>query len=81
MRIVSYNVHAAVGMDGVRSEQRIAEVLAECEPDVVALQELDCSRKRSDWVDQARCISAWLEMEGHFHPALSGRTKNSGMQS
>jgi endonuclease/exonuclease/phosphatase family metal-dependent hydrolase len=78
MRIVSYNVHAAVGMDGVRSEQRIAEVLAECEPDVVALQELDCSRKRSDWVDQARCISAWLEMEGHFHPAFEWENEKFG---
>ena len=78
MRIVSYNVHAAVGNDGVRSEQRVAEVLAQCAPDVVALQELDCARPRSGGVDQARCIAAWLEMESHFHPAYELRMEKFG---
>ncbi len=78
MRIVSYNVHAAVGIDGMRSEQRVAEVLAECAPDVVALQELDCARRRSKGVDQAACIAAWLEMESHFHPAYEFRTEKFG---
>ncbi len=78
MRIVSYNVHAAFGNDGVRSEQRVAEVLSECAPDVVALQELDCTRRRSGGVDQARCIAAWLEMESLFHPAYEFRMEKFG---
>jgi endonuclease/exonuclease/phosphatase family metal-dependent hydrolase len=38
-RVMTYNVHRCVGMDGRRSPHRIIQVLAEQEPDLVALQE------------------------------------------
>jgi endonuclease/exonuclease/phosphatase family metal-dependent hydrolase len=67
---VTYNVHRCLGVDGVLSPERIAEVLAECNADVIALQELDVGRARSDRVDQAHAIAHALEMGSvHFHPA------------
>lgn len=70
MRIMTYNVHGCRGVDGVLSPARIAAVIAECDPDVVALQELDVGRRRSGGVDQAVAIAHELEMrQVHFHPA------------
>lgn len=70
LRLVSYNVHSCIGMDGTLSPQRIARVIARCEPDVVCLQELDMHRPRSGGIDQAHQIAEALDMDFHFHPAL-----------
>lgn len=40
MRIVTYNIHKARGMDGRTSIKRIGEVLSELEADIIALQEI-----------------------------------------
>jgi endonuclease/exonuclease/phosphatase family metal-dependent hydrolase len=41
MRVVSYNIRKAIGLDRRRKPERILEVLAEIDADVVALQEAD----------------------------------------
>ena len=69
VRILSYNVHACVGMDGQLSPRRIARVIAQSETDIVCLQELDVLRNRSGKVDQAHAIARELEMSHQFHPA------------
>jgi endonuclease/exonuclease/phosphatase family metal-dependent hydrolase len=69
-RLMSYNVHSCLGMDGVYSPERIARVIARHEPDVVCLQELDMSRPRSGNVDQAALIAQEVRMLWHFHAAL-----------
>jgi endonuclease/exonuclease/phosphatase family metal-dependent hydrolase len=70
LRIVSYNVHRCLGVDGSISPRRIADVIAPCEPDIVALQELDVGRARTGGIDQAHAIAEALGMQMHFHPAL-----------
>lgn len=70
LRVVTYNVHSCVGMDGKLSARRIARVIARAQPDVVALQELDVGRARSDHENQVRTIAHYLSMEHHFHPAI-----------
>src|SRR5262245_7840955 len=40
MRIVTYNIHKARGMDGRISIKRIAKVLADLNADIIALQEV-----------------------------------------
>ena len=47
LRVATYNVHGCRGMDRRRSEERIAEVIASLEVDVIGLQELDLNRRRS----------------------------------
>ncbi|MFX5660583.1 hypothetical protein ABTE05_19645, partial [Acinetobacter baumannii] len=39
LTVATYNIHGAIGTDGVFSPQRIAQVLKEINADVVALQE------------------------------------------
>jgi len=71
MRIVTYNVRRCLGLDGVCSPERIAEVVASCGADVIALQELDVRRARSGRVDQAEAIARELgACDLFFHPAL-----------
>jgi len=70
LRIMTYNVHSCIGMDGKLSPERIARVIARCAPDVVALQELDVGRARTEGLDQAHIIAQCLEMDFHFHPAM-----------
>ncbi len=70
LRVVTYNVHSCIGLDGRLSPSRIARVLASLAPDVIALQELDVLRHRSGFVDQAQQIAHALEMELHFHPSF-----------
>ncbi|MBX7249142.1 MAG: endonuclease/exonuclease/phosphatase family protein [Caulobacteraceae bacterium] len=69
-RIMTYNVHRCVGVDRKLDVDRIAAVIAEYEPDVVALQELDVHRARTRGVDQAHAIAEQLEMTFHFNAAM-----------
>lgn len=66
-RILTYNVHGCVGLDGVHDPERIARVIARHDPDVVCLQELDVDRPRSAGIDQAGHIAGLLDMAVHFH--------------
>lgn len=70
LRLLTYNVHSCIGMDGRMSPRRIARVIARCNPDVVCLQELDLHRSRSGNIDQAHRIAEELKMDFHFHPTL-----------
>ena len=38
LRIMSYNVHNCIGLDNVRDYNRIANIIKQAAPDVVALQ-------------------------------------------
>lgn len=70
IRMLTYNVHSCRGTDGRVDPARVAEVIARCKPDIVALQEVDVGRARSGGVDQAQMLAAHLRMGTHFHPAL-----------
>lgn len=70
LRLMTYNVHSCVGIDGKLAAERIARVISRANPDVVALQELDVGRRRTDSVDQAGLIARYLEMDYHFHPHI-----------
>jgi endonuclease/exonuclease/phosphatase family metal-dependent hydrolase len=77
-RIVTYNVHRCVGNDRRLDVGRVAQVLAELEPDIVALQELDVGRKRTGHVDQAHEIARRLDMACHFNAALTVEEERYG---
>ena len=78
LRIMTYNVHSCIGMDGKVSPERIARVIARYTPDIVALQELDVGRLKTNSVDQVHCIARYLEMEFHFHAALQLEEEHYG---
>ena len=71
LRIMTYNVHSCVGMDGKLSPLRIAKVIEQFNPDIVALQELDVGHQRSGRADQAKAIADILKMHHFFFPAIA----------
>lgn len=76
--VATYNVHGCVGMDRHLSETRIAAVIAELSVDVIGLQEIDLSRRRSAGVDQAEIIAGQLGWHRHFHAALRSGDEHYG---
>jgi endonuclease/exonuclease/phosphatase family metal-dependent hydrolase len=65
-------------MDGKLSTSRIARVLAQCDGDIIALQELDVRRSRTGGRDQAHEIARQLEMDFAFFPALAIEEEHFG---
>jgi len=70
LRVLTYNVHSCIGMDGKISPERIARVIARNAPDIVALQEIDVGKERTGSIDQAHIIAKQLQMDFHFHPTV-----------
>lgn len=70
-RLVTYNVHGCAGTDGRVSPRRIARILAEQAPDIVALQEVDLGRRRSRAEDQAAMIAQALGLHVVFCPTIT----------
>jgi endonuclease/exonuclease/phosphatase family metal-dependent hydrolase len=77
-RIMTYNVHRCVGVDGRLDVGRVAAVIAHARPDIVALQELDVCRERTGTVDQAHAIAHRLGMGFHFHAAVQVEEERYG---
>lgn len=75
---MTYNIHSCFGQDRRSDPGRIAEVISECKPDIIALQEVDVSRSRSGGIDQAAMIAHHLQMTSHFYPALNFEEERYG---
>jgi endonuclease/exonuclease/phosphatase family metal-dependent hydrolase len=66
LRVASYNIRHGRGMDGVVDLERIAGVLRDLEPDIVALQEVDDGVERSGGVHQHERLGELLGMHAAF---------------
>ncbi len=70
VRVLSYNIHHGEGSDGEIDLQRIADVILEQKPDIVALQEVDVRTRRASGVDQAEVLARLTGMEKAFVSAM-----------
>lgn len=68
--MVTYNVHACRGGDGRHDPDRISRVLAELNPGLVCLQEVDVGRGRSAGCHQDERIARMLGMNVTFAPTV-----------
>jgi endonuclease/exonuclease/phosphatase family metal-dependent hydrolase len=84
IRVLSYNIHHAEGVDRKLDLERIARVILSVKPDLVALQEVDKNVKRSQAVDQPAELARLTKMhmvfganidlqEGHYGNAVLSR--------
>ena len=64
--VMSYNVHAMRGMDKVLDAERIAHVIKEQDPDLVALQEVDMFTERSGGMDAIAILEEITGLNGVF---------------
>lgn len=70
LHVMTYNVHGCRGMDGRISPYRIARIIRQHDPDIVALQELDSDRPRSHSHNQSEMIAEELGLHYYFLPTL-----------
>lgn len=70
LRVLTYNVHRWLGTDRKTAPGRTAEVIAGCDADVVALQEVRLGRSQSGGLDQAEAVARSLGMDLHFQPTV-----------
>lgn len=70
IRIMSYNIHCGVGLDGKRDLERIASVIREAAPDVVAVQEVDSVTERSGKMDMLRTLGSSVLMYPVYGAAI-----------
>ncbi len=61
IRILTYNIHRAIGVDRRFRPMRIASIVAHHEPDLVLLQEVDDGAPRSREMDLARELADALD--------------------
>lgn len=79
LRVMTYNIRCARGLDDRIDLGRIAEVIGSYRPDVVALQEVDCGHARSGSVDQASELADRLEMTASFAPCITNGDERYGI--
>lgn len=78
MRVLTYNVHSCIGTDSKLAVERIANVIAKANADVICLQEIDLRRARTRHEDQAALIAEMLGMSFEFHPTISREPEHFG---
>ena len=66
LRVLSYNIHHAEGVDGKLDVDRIAQVILSADADIVALQEVDQKVTRSKGVDQPAELARLTKMNVVF---------------
>jgi endonuclease/exonuclease/phosphatase family metal-dependent hydrolase len=68
LRLVTYNIHSCIGLDGRILPERIARIIGRLALDLVCLQEVDRGTGRSDGRDQAADLAEILGMRYVFLP-------------
>lgn len=76
---MTYNIHAAKGIDRKIDLARIGDVIRSYDPDLVALQEVDVGRTRSGEIDQAHELAQMLGMEAVFAPCIDDERGRYGI--
>lgn len=71
LRLMTYNIKNANGMDNVCNFQRIANVINNACPDVVAIQEVDSVTNRSHQKYVLGEIAERTQMHAFFAPAIN----------
>ncbi len=70
LRVLTYNIHHGEAMDGEFDYERLAKVITDLEPDVVALQEVDRGTQRTGGVDQPALLGKLTGMLFAFGQAM-----------
>jgi endonuclease/exonuclease/phosphatase family metal-dependent hydrolase len=79
IRIMTYNIHSCVGIDSKVRPERVARVINHFDPDIVAVQEVDCHRPRSGGHDQAQVIADHLRMKHVFQAMFEEQNERYGI--
>lgn len=79
LRVMCYNIHSCIGIDGRIRPERVARVINHFDPDIVAVQEVDCHRPRTASHDQSHVICEHLRMHHVFHAMFEEKSERYGI--
>lgn len=79
LRVMTYNIHSCMGIDGKIRPERVARVINHFDPDIVAVQEVDAHRPRTRGHDQAQLIADHLRMTHVFQTMLEEEKERYGI--
>lgn len=83
IRVVAYNVHWGIGMDGRLDLARVGDAIRRLDPDVVGIQEVDRTRRpETEYADQFAELRDRLGWDGTYGKTIEEEpTANSGGES
>lgn len=70
LRVLTYNIHHGQGTDGKFDYARLAKIITDLNPDVVALQEVDRQTQRASGLDQAARLGELTGLRHAFGNAM-----------
>lgn len=70
LRIMSYNIRNCRGLDNIYDIQRTADVIRNCDADIIAIQEVDSVTRRSKGVDIADTLAILCKMHAYYSTAI-----------
>lgn len=79
IRVMTYNIHSCIGLDGRVRPERVARVINQYDPDIIAVQEVDCHRLRTSSHDQSKVIAEHLRMHHVFHALFEEQMERYGI--
>ncbi|WP_229683091.1 endonuclease/exonuclease/phosphatase family protein [Virgibacillus oceani] len=79
LNVMTFNIHAGIGSDGVYDINRTAETIRSSGADIVGLQEVDVNwGYRSNFDDQVQYLAEKLDMHAFFAPIYNQEPLNEG---
>lgn len=70
LRVITYNIHSCMHMDGSIDPDRTANAIANFDPDIAAIQEVDAGRGRTGFIHQGQHIARRLNLSCQFYPVV-----------
>ena len=79
LRVMTYNIHGCIGVDGVANPGKIAAIIADLDVDIVALQEVDVGHSTRENRNQAQMIAGVLGVEHVYFPVEQEGLRRFGL--
>lgn len=79
LKVMSYNIHSCINVRRKVDPDNIIKVIAAYSPDIIALQEVDAHKSRSNFIDQPRYLAERLDMQVEYFPLLMNGTEKFGL--
>jgi endonuclease/exonuclease/phosphatase family metal-dependent hydrolase len=79
LKVMTYNIHSCINVRGNLDPKGIIRVITAFSPDVVALQEVEKGRFRSNFLDQPNLLADALGMRCDFFPLVFNGEEKYGL--
>ncbi len=79
LKVMTYNIHSCVNIVRRIDPESTLESISRLTPDIVALQEVDVGKHRTQFLNQAEYLAEGLGMTYHFFPVVEFEMEQYGL--